>query len=512
MDKGKQLSINFITQILSFAINLAISFFLTPYVLEFIGKDVYGFVSLANNFTGYVSVVTVALNGMLSRYVTISFSKKDYDSVSRYMSSVVLANVGIMLILLPISIVFVVNLGRFINLPAGSEWDVKLLFLLIFISFCINLPGGCFYSCTYATNRLDKANLSSLISSILRITVLLVMLVTLTPHVWYVGLASLLCTVYLIGAYRHYQKEFMPEIHIAFHYFDWKSVKELMTIGIWNSISQLSQLLLTGLDLVIANVMVSVISMNLLSYAKMLPSQLLSLLAAVAGIFAPMMTIAYGKGDKDEFIYETNFAIKCSGFLCSVPIIGLVVFGENFFGLWLKALTPDEVQMVTILSILTILPQIFSVYIYPLYTVNTITTKIKLPVIVTIGYGTLNVILVYWLLRMTNLGIYAVAGVSSVLSVLYVFFFVPNYAAYIINASHLTFYKPLFRGILCNLVLIGVFSLIRVIFSIKGWSSFFIVCLFAASIGYFLTFFLLFNREERSKMFRFVRRRIRRKS
>ena len=508
MDKGKQLSINFITQILSFVINLAISFYLTPYVLEFIGKDVYGFVSLANNFTGYVSVFTVALNGMLSRYVTISFAKKDSDSVSRYMSSVVLANVGIMLILLPISIVFVANLGRFINLPAGAEWDVKLLFLLIFISFCVNLPGGCFYSCTYAANRLDKANISSLISSILRITVLMVMLVTLTPHVWYVGFASLLCTAYLIVAYRHYQKKFMPGIHIALRYFDWRTVKELMGIGIWNSISQLSQLLLTGLDLVIANVMVSVISMNLLSYAKMIPSQLLSLLAAVAGIFAPMMTIAYGKGDKNEFIRETNFAIKCSGFLCSVPIIGLVVFGESFFSLWLKALSPDEVHIVAILSILTILPQIFSVYIYPLYTVNTITAQIKLPVIVTIGYGTLNVILVYWLLRVTNLGIYAVAGASSVLSVLYIFLFVPNYAAYTINASRLTFYKPLFRGLLSNLVLIGVFSLIRIVFPIKRWNSFFIVCVLAASIGYFLIFFILFNREERHKMFRFVRVRI----
>ena len=54
MNKGKQLSINFITQILSFIINLVISFCLTPYVIKCIGKEVYGYVSLANNFTSYV--------------------------------------------------------------------------------------------------------------------------------------------------------------------------------------------------------------------------------------------------------------------------------------------------------------------------------------------------------------------------------------------------------------------------------------------------------------------------
>lgn len=240
-------------------------------------------------------------------------------------------------------------------------------------------------------------------------------------------------------------------------------------------------------------------SMNLLSYAKMIPSQLISLLAAISGIFAPIMTIAYGKGDKQEFIKETNFAIKCSGFLCSIPIIGLVVFGEDFFGLWLKTLSPEEVHTVAILSILTIMPQIFSVYIYPLYSVNTITTKIKLPVLVTMGYGTLSILLVYILLQITNLGIYVVAGVSSVLSVLYILIFVPNYAAYSIKTKSSTFYKPLLRGLFSNGVLFLIFESIRAIFKIDSWVTFFAVCVSAAIVGYILAFFILFNRNERKK-------------
>ena len=143
MGKGKQMSVNLITQLVSFTLNLGISFFLTPYVIEFIGKDVYGFVSLANNFTSYVSAFTVALNGMLSRYVTIAFSKKDYESAGKYFSSVLVANTAIMILLLPISVIFVANLGEFINLTDGFEADIKFLFALVFISFIVNLPGCC---------------------------------------------------------------------------------------------------------------------------------------------------------------------------------------------------------------------------------------------------------------------------------------------------------------------------------------------------------------------------------
>ena len=499
MGKGKQLSINLLTQLVSFALNLGISFFLTPYVIEFIGKDVYGFVSLANNFTGYVSAFTVALNGMLSRYVTIAFNKKDYESAGKYYSSVLIANIVIMIILLPVSVIFVANLGNFINLAAGFEIDIKLLFALVFISFIINLPGCCYNSATYAANRLDLSNISNMLGSVLRIAVIIIMLLSLDPHVWYVGLGSLISTIFVIILNKHYKRKLMPQVKISFKLFEWRSVKELLSTGIWNSINQMTQLLLTGLDLIIANLFISVTSMNLLSYAKMIPTQMLSLIATIAGTFAPTMTIAYANNSKEGFIKETNFAIKLCGFLCSVPTIGLIVFGEDFFGLWLKALSADEIHLVAILSILTILPNVFSVYIYPLYTVNTVTAKLKIPVLVSAVMGVANIVIVFILIQTTNLGIYAVAGVSSILALGRILIFVPVYAAHSINANYITFYKPLIRGIISSGIMLLVFILIRNVFGINDWVSFFVVCGISAILGYIIVFTIVFSRDEKKK-------------
>ena len=198
--------------------------------------------------------------------------------------------------------------------------------------------------------------------------------------------------------------------------------------------------------------------------------------------------------------------------MCSVPFIGLVIFGENFFGLWLQALTADEVHTVAILSVLTILPQLFSMYFFPLYNVNTITTKIKAPVIITVVQGVLSVIIVYLLLKLTNWGIYVVAGVSSVLNVLYILFFVPVYAAYTIGASWYTFYKPLIRGQICNVTLVVLFSFVRLVVPIHGWASFFVTCIIAACLGYSAIFFILFNKEEQKKLFYMVKSKLRKRS
>lgn len=61
---GKQMSINIIASIVSFAVTVGINFFLTPYLVKEVGSDAYGFIGLANNFVQYATIVTTALNSI----------------------------------------------------------------------------------------------------------------------------------------------------------------------------------------------------------------------------------------------------------------------------------------------------------------------------------------------------------------------------------------------------------------------------------------------------------------
>ena len=81
--KNKQFAINVSAKIFAFAVSLAISFFLTPFLVKNVGKEAYGFVGLANDFVSYALVLTVALNSMAGRFITISLYEKDNESVNR---------------------------------------------------------------------------------------------------------------------------------------------------------------------------------------------------------------------------------------------------------------------------------------------------------------------------------------------------------------------------------------------------------------------------------------------
>lgn len=489
----KRMSYNMIAQIISALCATAISVFLTPFIVKNLGKEAYGFVGLANNFTSYITMFTIALNGMLSRYVTIEYTKKNYEEAAGYFSTAFITEV-ILAIILVVPLGFIsAKLDVFLQISSDIVYDVKILWALMFLAFLAGLANESLGSAAFATNRVDVKATISILHHLARCAVLLVAFLFFTPKLWYVGLATIAGNMVTIVGNYMCKKKLLPEVEISRKHYNKKYIARLLIVGVWNSLNRLQQVLYTGLDLLLTNIFIDSAQMGLLSVAKTIPTQISSLISTISATFDPSMTIVYGKGDKEGFVKQTSFAMKMCGLICSVPIIGFVCFGREFYSLWMSSLSNEEILKVHILSVLTLLPQVFSVYIYPLYTVNNITTKLKVPVLVSLGIGVANIIIVYVLLQTTNLGVYAVAGVSSVLWIIRIFTFVPIYAAMNIQVGLLTFYKPLFRGVINVALLIVFFLCIERLMPTRGWIPFGMKCIFAGCLGYVLSFVVIFG-------------------
>ena len=211
----------------------------------------------------------------------------------------------------------------------------------------------------------------------------------------------------------------------------------------------------------------------------------------------PEMTILYSKGDVDAFIKYVKSAIKVCGFICSIPILGFVVFGSHFFHLWLPSLDTGDIRMVQILSVMILAQTIFDVYIYPLYTVNQITCKLRMPVFVSLGIGVANIIGSIVLCQITDLGVYAIQIVSSVLLTARVFFFAPIYAAHILRQKWYIFYGPLLRGTVSSAIVVIVFVIVNRFVTIENWLHLVVVAIPCAVIGYAINYLVVLDRKER---------------
>ena len=499
-----------IAQFVTFVINIAINFFLTPYITEHVGKEVYGFVNLAFQTTGYVTIFTTALNAMVGRYITISLSKKDYTSAKMYFSSVIVANTIISLILVVPSVIAILYLDKWLQIPTQYVADVKLLWVFIFIDFLLSLCTNCFGVAPYASNRLDLSAKRSMESTVIRAVILIICFAFLPANVWYVGLTKFICGFWIIVTNIHYTKTLIPELKFDKLLVKLEAVVELIKVGIWNSVQQLSAILINGCDMLITNIYIDAASMTLMSFAKTIPNYLMSIIGIVSGSFGPQMTILYGQGDMDNFVKYVKSAIKVCGFICSVPILGFVVFGTSFFELWLPALNAGEINTVQILSVMILAQTIFDVYIYPLYTVNSITCRLRIPVLVSLGIGVLNIIGSIALCNFTDLGVYAIQIVSSVLLTLRVFCFAPIYAAYILKQKWWTFYAPLLRGMLSSVIVLAVFMVIEVNVTIGSWLMLIVWAVVAGAIGYVINYIIVLNKNERQMVADLIKKKLKR--
>ena len=508
MEGKKRIAINMVAQFITFIISLGVNFYLTPYITANVGKEVYGFVNLAFQTTGYVTIFTSALNAMVGRYITIYLSRKDYDNANIYFSSVILANSIISLVLAVPSTIAVLYLERWLNIPVQYVSDVKILWAFIFIDFFLALCTNCYGVATYAKNRLDLPAKRNMENMVIRVLMLLGLFYFMEPKVWYVGASKFVVGFWIIVTNVYYTRTLTPELRFDRKKVRFSAVKELVKVGIWNSVQQLSAILINGCDMLITDIYIDAASMTLMGFAKTVPNYLMSIIGIVSGSFGPQMTIIYAEGDMKKFVKYVQSSIKVCGFICSVPILGFVAFGTSFFSLWIKALNSGEIMTVQILSVMILAQTIFDVYIYPLYTVNQVTAKLRLPVLVSIGIGIANVIGSILLCVHTNLGVYAIQIVSSVLLTARVFLFAPLYAAHILKQKWYTFYIPLVRGMISSAIIIVIFALVATHVAIDSWLKLGLCGAICGVIGYAINYIIVLNKDEREMAMKLIRSKI----
>ena len=153
----------------------------------------------------------------------------------------------------------------------------------------------------------------------------------------------------------------------------------------------------------------------------------------------------------------------------------------------------------------------FSIYNFPLYHVNTLACRLKWPALVNLILGAVNVVLVFTLLKFTSLGIYAIAGVSSILQVLKILIFVPIYASRNLNKSIWTFYPTIIRGILLNIILFAVFSAIKYIVIPESLIKFIITVIVSAVAGYIIGSFIVLGKSDRQNLINMAMKKVKKR-
>lgn len=510
MKEKKQLTINILANLISFCITFGISFFLSPYIIENVGKEAYGFVSLSNDFVNYIALLTIALNSMASRFITIKIHQDKYDEAIKYFNSVLIGNIFISIVLILPSLLCVGYLDQFLNISADIVNDVKVLFSLTFVTFYISIISSTFSVAPYVKKRLDLAALRDIQATLGKTVVLFGLFLLFKPHVFYVGIAGLVYTIVLFVINIRYTQKLLPEIKIGFKYFDFKCIVEMITAGIWNVVSKISSILASELSLLISNIAIGDSAMGILSIAKTFPNIVLQLIGVLGSVFSPEFIVHYAKKDYKTLNHEIQFSMKFVGMFAGIPITLLIVLGTDLLKLWVPSVDTNVLYIMTIAYGIGF---VFAGPVEPLYHVFTITNNVKVPSLYALITGILNVVLVLVGINLAQtdfIKMLIIMGTNTLFTVIRTTVFIPLYAAYCLDMKKTVFYPQIIKSILSVVIVSCTGLSISSYLNIQSWIKLILVAMVFVVCQLIINFVLFFNQSERIELVTLVKQKIKR--
>lgn len=446
-------------------------FFLTPRITNELGVEAYGFASLARNFVSYTSIVMIAINAFAARYLTISYKKNNYNKFKEYYSTIYIGNVCLAGVLTIISFFCIWKLEYIISIPAYLVSDVKLLFIFIFLQFFVSTLANIYGLTGYIKDKLHWIQVVNTISYVIDIVAILLFFWIASPVVWYIGLVSLIVSIFVLLGNICVKTKWLPHVKPKVSEFSFLSLKKLLLNGIWSAVNSLGNTLNSGLDLLISNLMLSAVDMGQIAIAKTFLTITSAITSTAAKAFHPTFLKDFALDSMTELLRDLKFSMKICAMPTNIIVVGFCALGIPFLTLWV----PDQdIYTLYYLIILAFLPSLAEGPMYPLYFINTLTLKNRIPCFVTIIGGVVNVGAMYVLLRNTDLGAYAVLLTTAIIMCFINLIFNPIYLSFSLGVKWFTFFPGVLRNIVSIIVCTACTMVIsKLLPAVTSWGKLF---------------------------------------
>lgn len=505
--KSKKINLTIIANVISCVFTLGISYLLTPYYVSTLGDEAYGYVGLANTFIGYASILTLAFNAMAQRFITVAYQRNEKDQMNTYFWSVLAAESILSALILVAGLGISARVDHFFEVSPHLLEDVKITFAVAVINFVVTTILSVFGTSCFAVNRIELSAVFTIGANIAKVTVMVPLLYFFAPHVYFISIGGLAYTLVLYGGYLAVTPKILPELRLGHRYIRCGAMWTMLKYGVWSSLSRISSMLMSGLDLVLTNLFVGAAEMGILAIARVFIQAFDSLYAAVASAFHPQFTILYAKGKRQEMLASIKAAMRYIAVLLMVPCAGLIGFGDTFFRLWLPTKTPQEITQLYLLTVLLLMPSAANAMVEALLVVPGIFKHVKAPMFISLGVSVGCVIGKFVLLKGTTLGVFAIVWSTCVWGIVNAWIIQPVYVARVMEEKWHSFLPTLGRNIFMLAVLTALFRLANNKLKLTSWPRFFAAAMIFGALGYMLAFLLGFDRQEKRALLKKLKNR-----
>lgn len=480
---------NTILCIATYGLNLLSSFIITTILIRVLGSEPYSFYPISNNISGWIVIISLSINAMAARFITVNIQSGNIKLANKYYSSVLFSNIFLCMILIIPIFILIYHIDNFINIPIELLEDVRYLFIFTCLSVLISMLTTAFSISEQAKDRLDIFYYTRILYTLIRFISLVVIFLFYRPCLAAAGIGLFLAELINFFIQVHIKSAIMPELTIRIQDYNFIIIKELTFSNIWCSISNLGTSLLFQLDAIISNIFLGLISSANISLAATAPGAITSLVSALLNNFIPETYHDYAIDDKELMLLNIKKAQKIVAFITSLVSCLFLCFAKPFFSLWVP--NNDSVLLFQ-LSCFYVIPLIFSGMFRVVANVGLAMNKMIFFAYMTLINGIVNVLGMLILLNYSKLGIYSITIMSFIVNSIWFCYFIPKYISQLMDIKIVEFYIVPMKQIGVNIFWICCFVCFNKIFIINNWLFLSLAVIlngvYAFAIGYFILF------------------------
>jgi membrane protein EpsK len=323
-----------------------------------------------------------------------------------------------------------------------------------------------------------------------------------SPSLENVALATILAALSGFSAHYFFWRKLTPDLRINPSYFDRTRLKDLLTMGGWLVINHVGYLLFLQIDLIVVNRLFGPTAGG--EYASVLQWSMLlrSMAGVLSGVAQPMFMICYARSQTEDLIRIAKMAVKFMGLGLALPIGLACGFSSELLAVWIG----PEFSKLAPLMVLMLIHLTVNLSVTPLFSINVCYNRVKLPGIVTLLMGGLNLILAIWIPLNFDTGFYGVALAGAIVLTLKNAIFTPWYATHVMGLRTRVFFRQMATGIAATLVIFIIGTLLSRMYQITSWTQLIVVGTVISALYAPCVWFCIMAPEERRIFLKMIAR------
>lgn len=445
----RHLVANVSTNILSVGVNILLGIWLTPYLIRNLGIEVYGMIPLVVSFIQYFHIFTLSISGAVSRFVCIYLNRDEFEQGNIYFNSALFSLIVLACIPFIAAIFLSFFFSDIFNVPSGYEVETNWMFFYIMLSAFFFVISPPFQISTFITHRFDINNFVAISSRLLRMGLLLLLFTYLSPSLRYFGMSYAAMSSFFLISFILLTKWLTPQLIISKASCSWPAIREMANMGGWVSVNFVAAMLYIGITVILINIILGPKQVGRYGAIAQMTILMGQLGDTIGSVFAPIAFNCIARNQMEALATHIRRTMKFMVLFMALPIGLLCGLAKPILTIWLGKDFSNLWPLVWLL----LGPSIITISVKPITAIFRGMNKVKMPAIIALVLGVVNVVLCVILMKFTNLGIYGAA-----LSLLVCFagrnlVFTPIYLAVITNQPKTSILKDFIPGLTMYLLL-----------------------------------------------------------